>query len=67
MASVEQHQLMSQQGPHFSSHCIAKTNDNSPLLRKSVSCVISEVAIISVYPEKTRLMKLMKMNSGIGH
>ena len=47
------HQLMSQQGPHFSPHSTA------------VSSGIGDVVITSVYSEKTclkKLMMMMKMN-----
>ena len=43
------HQLMSQQGPHFSPHSKAKANDKS---RRMVSSGISDVAFASVYTEK---------------
>ena len=50
------HQLMSQQGPHFSPHSTAKTKSG-----RMVSSGISDVVIASVYSEKTRLKKLMMM------
>ena len=51
-------QLISSQGPHFSPHSTAKTNDKSKNLKKNG---ISVVAFASVYSEKTRLKKLMIM------
>ena len=51
-------QLMNPQGPHFSAHSTAKTNDKSTNLRKNV---ISDVLTTSVYLEKTRLKKLMSI------
>ena len=53
--------LTSPQGPHFSPHSTAKTNDKSTNLRRMVSSVTSVVAFISVNSEKTRLKKLMIM------
>ena len=50
---------MSQQGPHFSTHCTAKANDKSTFLRNNVSSDISDEAFASVYSEKTHLKKLM--------
>ena len=58
------HQLMSQQGLHFSPHSKAKANDKSNNLTISVRMVssgISDVAFASVYSEKNRLKKLMIM------
>ena len=54
---------MSQQGPHFSPHGTAKTNDKSTNLRKNGIYGIgkSDVVTASVYLEKTRLKKLMMM------
>ena len=50
------YQLLSPQGPHFSPHSTAKTND------KSTNLVgISDVVTTSVYMEKIRLKKLMKI------
>ena len=43
------HQLMIQQGPHFSPYSTAKTNDKSTNLRKNDFSGISDVAIASVY------------------
>ena len=48
-------QLMSLQGPHFSPHSTAKTNDKSTNLRKNGIYWYSA----SVNSEKTRLKKLM--------
>ena len=55
-------QLMSQQGPHFSPHSTAKTNDKSTFLRKEWYLVvyISVVAFASILRE-TLLKKLMMM------
>ena len=55
------HQLMSQEGPHFSPHSTAKINDKSTFLRKKGLYGNSDVVIASVYSEKTRLKKLMMM------
>ena len=52
-------QLMNPQGPHFSPHSTAKTNDKSTNLRKNASIAISDVVTASVYSEITRLKKLM--------
>ena len=54
-------QLMSPQGPHFSLHSTAKTNEKSTNLRKMASIGINDVVTASVYSEKTRLKKLMMM------
>ena len=43
------HQLMSQQGPHFSPHSKAKANYKSTNLRKISTSGISDVAIASVH------------------
>ena len=53
------HQLMSQHGLHFSPHSTAKTNDKNTFLTRMVSSGISDVAITSVYSDKTRLKNLM--------
>ena len=45
------HQLMSQQGPHFSPHSKAK----------AINLVTIGISDVSVYSEKTRLKKLMKI------
>ena len=56
-SQLTHNQLMSPQGPHFSAHCTAKTNDKSTNL---MACIgISDIVIISVYSEKTHLKKLM--------
>ena len=55
------HQLMSQQGPHFSQHSKAKANDKSTNSGRMLSSGISHVAFASVYFEKTCLMKCMIM------
>ena len=49
------HQLWSQQGPHFSLQCAAKTND-----KRMVSSGISNV-VASIHSEKTSLKKVMIM------
>ena len=59
MGHTAHHQLWSQQGPHFSPHYTAKTNDKSKFLRKNGLGGISDVVIASVHSEKTRLKKLM--------
>ena len=53
------HQLMRQQGPHFSPHSKAKAYYKSTNLRKLVTSGISDVAIASVYFEKTCLKKMI--------
>ena len=58
------HKLKSQQGPHFSPHSTAKTNDKS--MHSSgimVSSGISDVVIASVQYEMTRLKKLVMMKN----
>ena len=45
------HQLMSQQGPHFSLHSKAKANVKAQISGKLLSSGISDVAIASVYFE----------------
>ena len=52
------HQLMSQQGPHFSPHSKAKANYKSTNHRKIGNYII-DVATASVHPEKTRLKKMI--------
>ena len=49
------------QGPYFSPHSTAKTNDKSTNLRKNVSSGRNDVVIASVHSEKTCLKKLMIM------
>ena len=56
------HQLMSQQGSHFSSHRRAKTNDKAQFSGRMVSSDITDVGFASVYSEKAHLKKLMMMN-----
>ena len=53
------HQLMSQQRPHFSSHSKVKANYKGQISGKLVTSGISDVAIISVHSEKTRLKKMI--------
>ena len=55
------HQLMSQQGPHFSPHSTAKTNGKTTYLGENGIWWYKFVAFASVYSEKTRLKKLMMM------
>ena len=52
---------MSQQGPHFSPHRTAKTNDICTFLWKNSIYGISDVEFTSVYSEKTRPKRLMMM------
>ena len=53
------HHIMSLQGPHFSPHSKAKANYKSTNLRKIfLTSVISDVAIVSVYSEKTCLKEI---------
>ena len=54
-------QLMSLQGPHFSPHTKAKTNDKAQISRRMASIGITDVVTASVYSEKTHLKKLMIM------
>ena len=58
---VTHNQLMSLQGPHFSAHSTAKTNDKSTNLRKNGMYWHSDVVTTSVNSEKTRLKQLMKI------
>ena len=53
------HQLMSQQRPHFSPHSKSKAKYKSTNLRKLVTSDISDVAIVSVHSEKTRMKKMI--------
>ena len=57
------HQLMSQQGPHFSPHSKDKAKYKAQISRKLVSSYISDVAIASVHSEKTRLKKMIMIIS----
>ena len=52
---------MSPQRPHFSPHSKAKANYKSTNLRILVTSGISDVAIISVYSEKTCMKKCLFM------
>ena len=52
-------QLMSPQGPHFSPHSTAKTNNKSTISGRMAYIGIIDVVTASVYSEKTRLKKLM--------
>ena len=52
------HQLMSQQGPHFSPHSKAKANN------KLVTSGISDVVTASVYSENTLMKKLVLIAHG---
>ena len=53
------HQLMSQQGPHFSPQSKAKVIIKAQISGKLVSIGIIDVVTASVYLEKTHLKKLM--------
>ena len=53
------HQLKSQQGPHFSPHSKAKANYKAQISGKLVTSGISDVATASVHSEKTRLKKMI--------
>ena len=55
------HQLMSQQGPHFSPHSKAKSQFKSIKSGKLVTSGLSVVAFTLVYSEKTHMKKLMNM------
>ena len=52
-------QLMSPQGPHFSAHSPAKTNDKTQISGRMACIGISDVVTASIYSVKTRLKKLM--------
>ena len=54
--------LMSPQGPHFSVHSTAKTNDKSTNLRKNGIYWYNDVVTASLYLEKTHLMKIIIKN-----
>ena len=57
------HQLMSQQGPHFSPHSKARANDKAQILGKLVTSGISDVVIASVHSEKSlKKMIMISMN-----
>ena len=53
------HQLISQEGPHFSSHSKAKDNYKSQISGKMVTSGISDVVTASVQSDKTRLKKFI--------
>ena len=55
------HQLMSQQGPHFSHTVKLKPIIKAQISGKLVTSGISDVATASVHSEKTLLKKLMIM------
>ena len=54
-------QLMSPQGPHFSSHNTANSTIKAQISGRMASIGISDVATASVYLEKTHLKKLIMM------
>ena len=54
-------QLMSLQGPHFSPDSTAKPTIKAQISGRMASIGISDVMTTSVYSEKTRLKKLMKI------
>ena len=58
---ISQGTLWRQQGPHFSSHSTAKTNDKTTFLGRLVFNGISDVVITLVYFEKICLKKLIMM------
>ena len=58
---VAHHQLMSQQGPHFSPHSAKADYIKAKISVKLVTIGISDVVTASVYSEKTSLKKLMKI------
>ena len=53
------HQLISQQKSHFSPPSKAKANYKAHISEKLVTSGISDVAIVSVHSEKTRLKKMI--------
>ena len=55
------HQLMSQQGPHFRQHSKVIPIIKAQISGKFVNIGISDVATASVYFKKTRQKKLMKI------
>ena len=56
------HQLMSQQGTHFSPHSTAKANyKKAKISGRMASIGISDVVTASVFSEKTRLKKCWLM------
>ena len=60
-SQLAHHQLMIQQGPHFSPHSTAKIMIKAQISGRMVSSGISDVVFASVYSEKTHLKKLMMM------
>ena len=58
---LAQHQLMSKQVPHFSTHSKPKTNIRAQISGKLATSGISDIAITSVHSEKTRLKKMIKI------
>ena len=58
------HQLMSQQGPHFSPHSKGKANYKSANLRKIGTC---QLLPTSLPPKPSSIFYYPKLNSGIGH
>ena len=54
-------QLMCPQGPHFSPHSTAKSTIKAQISGRMASIGISDVVTASVYLEKTRLKKLIKI------
>ena len=61
MASAKNNQLISSQGPHFSSRSTAKTNGKVQISGRMASIGIIDVVSALVYSEKTRMKKLMMM------
>ena len=61
MVSATHNQLVSPQGPQFSAHSTAITNNKPQISEKMESIGISDVLTASVHSEKTRLRKLMIM------
>ena len=61
LRQLAHHQLMSQQGPHFSPHSKAIAIYKAQISRKLVTNGISDVAIASVHSEKTRMKKMIMM------
>ena len=53
------HQLMSQQGPHFSYTLKLKPIIKAQITEKLITSGISDVAIASLHSEKTRLKKMI--------
>ena len=59
MASASTPSVNSQQRPHFSQHSKSKANYKRTNLKKLVTSSISDVVIVSVHSEKTRLNKMI--------